>query len=606
MFDQLLSAYERERDYLRRLGAEFAEAHPKIAGRLRLSGDVVEDPHVSRLLDGVAFLTARIQRRLDDDFPELTDALLGTLYPHYVSPVPSMAIVQFAPQSDLAGPYPIASGTEIDTEPVAGEACRYRTAYPVTLWPIEIRHISLANRPVAAPPNARAAQAVAVLRIVLQCSASDMTFAQLGPDRIRFYLRGGGQRASGLYELLTNNTVSVALADSPADPTPVILGPEAVRSVGFGLDEGLLPYPAQSFLGYRLLTEFFCFPEKFLFFDIVGLGGKVLLDAGNRLEIFLYLDRNPGDLESGVSTESLALGCTPVVNLFPQRAEPIEASETSTEYRLVPDARRLSATEIHSIIDVRATAANGEVIPFAPFFAAKHAGNRAKGKKAYWHAVRRPRSPADPGTDMFLSFVDPDFDPAGPADAVISVETLCLNRDLPGRLPFGGGRPYLTLVEGNPLVHSVICLTPPTPTFRPSLGRGGRWRLVSHLLLNHLSLTDNEAGVEALREILTLYDFRDMPETAAMIGAIAQIRCQPGVARAPEGNGAFCRGLDVNLELDPAGFSGGGLFLMAAVLDRFFGLYCSINTFTRLTTTIKGRTGVLRRWPPRAGSRTLL
>jgi type VI secretion system protein ImpG len=208
---------------------------------------------------------------------------------------------------------------------------------------------------------------------------------------------------------------------------------------------------------------------------------------------------------------------------------------------------------------------------------------------------------------MFVSLVDLQFDPSVPIDWTLSVDTTCLNRDLPARLPYGGGHPTLDIVEGAPGVSKVVCMTPPTPTLRPDFGRGGRWRLVSHLTLNHLSLLDEDDGAEALREILRLYDFRDSSETRAVIDSVLNVSGRRGVARAPSRDmGAFCRGIDVTLEFDDQRFSGSGLFLLACVLERFLGLYCSINSFSRLTARVKGRTGVLRTWPPRAGDRVLL
>jgi type VI secretion system protein ImpG len=618
MTDDLLPHYDAELTFIRRMAAEFADAHPKIAGRLRLSADAVDDPHVARLIESFAFLTARIRHKLEDEFPELTDALLGTLYPHYLAPIPSMAILQLACQPDLGKPCIVPVGAELQSEPVDGERCRFRTTYPVTLWPILLETASLAGRPIAAPPNPRAAGAAACLRLSLKCCAPGMTFDKLGIDRLRFFLRGQPQLVFPLYELLLNNTVSVALADSPVDPAPIILPARAVRPVGFEADEGLLPYPARSFIGYRLLTEFFAFPEKFLFFDVEGLEAKTLAAAGEKLEIFLYLDRSPGEL-AAVMAENFALGCTPIVNLFRQRAEPIRLTHAQTEYRVVPDARRPATTEIYSIDGVSAVAPSGETAVYAPFFSVRHAG--AGGDRLFWHATRRRAAARDAdvewrrgdarrageGTDLHLTLVDLDFDPQAPANWVASIDTTCFNRNLPASLPYGGGHPRFEFIDGVVGIGDVACLTAPTATLRPSLGPGNRWRLISHLTLNHLSLLDTEEGAEPLREILRLYDFRNSSETRASIDSVLSVRSARGAARAPGRDmGAFCRGLDVTIEFDGERFSTSGLFLLASVLDRFLALYCSVNSFSRLTARVKGRSGVLRTWPPRAGDRVLL
>jgi type VI secretion system protein ImpG len=606
MVDPLLPYYNRELAYLRKLGAEFAEAHPKIAGRLRLSSDAIEDPHVSRLIEAVAFLNARVRYKLEDEFPELTDALLNVLYPHYLAPVPSMAVVQFRGQPDLTSGYTVPAGAELESEPVAGEECRFRTCYPATLWPIALEAAALTGRPLVAPANPRAGGAVASLRLTLKCLSDDTTFSKLGPDRLRFFLRGQPQEVFPLYELIFNNTVSVALADSAVDAGAVVLPADCIRPVGFGPDEGMVPYPPRSFAGYRLLTEYFTFPEKFLFFDIVGLERKTLLEAGRTLEVFLYLNRTSADLERSVGAETFALGCAPIVNLFRQRAEPILLTRTINEYRVVPDARRPLATEVYSVDRVKATAPDGKEVDYLPFYSVKHA-SAGRDQATFWHPVRRSAGPSDSGSEVFLDFVDLGFDPSVAADWTVSAETTCLNRDLPSRLPYGGGHPHLRLVEGASPVVAIHCLTPPTPTLRQSARKDGYWRLISHLSLNHLSLADMADGAEPLREILKLYDFRDSAETRAVIDALLNVEAKRAAARVPtDGAAAFCRGMDVTVTFKEEGFSGSGLFLLASVLERFLGLYATINSFTRLTVRVKGRTGVLRRWPPRAGDRVLL
>ncbi len=608
MADDLLPYYNRELTYVRKLAAEFADAHPKIASRLRVSADAVEDPHVGRLIEGFAYVAARIRHKIDDDFPELTDSLISALYPHYLAPIPSMSIVKFDCQADHTGSYRVPRQMEIETEPVSGETCRFTTCYDTELWPVTVENAGLTGRPLVAPANPRGSGAVAVLRLSLKCLGDDMTFTKLGPESLRFFLRGQPQQVLPLHELLFNNTISIALADGVSDPNPVILGPDAIKPVGFGRDEGLLPYPARSFVGYRLLTEYFAFPEKFLFFDLTGLEGKTLLDAGKKLEVFIYLNRTSSDLERSVSAETFELGCTPMVNLFKQRAEPIALNQTSHEYRVVPDARREGVSEVYSIDSVSMSSPDGETESVAPFYSLKHSGDPRRDHR-FWHSTRRPAGPFDRGTEVHLALVDLDYVPSMPANWTLSVGITGLNRDLPGKLPYGGGHPHLQLVEGASPVAKLSCITAPTETLRPAAGPKGYWRLISHLSLNHLSVTDAESGegADALREILKLYDFRDSAETRAVIDSVLSVKNRRVAARAASlGVGGVCRGMEVDIEFDEKGFSGSGLFLLAQVLERFLGLYCSINSFTRLTARVKGRSGVLRKWPPRAGDRTLL
>jgi len=613
MSDELLPYYNRELSYIRRLATQFAEAHPKIAGRLRLGPDTGDDPHVERLIEAFAYLTARVRHKLDDDFPEITEALMGVLYPHYQAPVPSLSIIQFEldpEQNQLTRGYQIPRNTEVETEPIQGEPCRFRTCYPVTLWPIELRGANLYLAPLPAPAIPEAPGAAACLHLSLRCRGKDLTFNALNLDSLRFFLRGQSQHVFRLYELIFNNTLAVALARSPTDRAPVVLDPaECLRPVGFGRDEGLLPYPARSFLGYRLLTEFFAFAPKFLFFDLAGLDSRALSSFGDQIEAYLYLDRTFGELAQNVSADTFRLGCTPMVNLYPQRADPIPLTQTDFEYRVAPDSRRSQATEVYSVDRVVASPPRGDPVEFAPFFSVRHSRQTDETKR-YWYAARRPAVDAgaggDAGTEVYLSLVDLDFQPDAPPHWTADVATTCLNRDLPARLPFGGDQPRLQTSVGGGVISRIACLTPPTPTLRPALRRGALWRLISHLSLNHLSLVDNDDQADALREILKLYDFADSPTTRRMIDGVLGVSSRRVVGNVRSGGpAAFCRGVEVTVRLDEERFTGNGVFLFAAVLERFLALYCTVNSFTKLVVITKQREGELRRWPPRAGERVL-
>ena len=296
------------------------------------------------------------------------------------------------------------------------------------------------------------------------------------------------------------------------------------------------------------------------------------------LEVFIYLNRTSIELERGVSKENFALGCTPIVNLFNQRAEPIRLDNRSADYRVVPDARRVGATEVYAIESVTGSAPDGRSRAFEPFFAVHHTTDETP---AYWHMARHAATNADGGTEVFLSFVDGNFDAATDSNYTVSVETVCLNRDLPSRLPFGGGNPRLELVQASSALAHLVCATAPTQTLRPPLGRGTRSRLVSHLVLNHLSITGGEDAADALRSILKLYDFHDSAQTRALIDSVHGISAQQGIARVPSaGTSGLCRGLDVLVEFEPAPFENGQGFLLATVIERFLALYVSINSFS--------------------------
>ncbi len=604
MDDDLLAYYNGELTFIRELGAEFAGKYPKVAARLLLDAEKCEDPHVERLLEGFAFLAARVRQKIDDEFPEITDALLGALYPHLRRPLPSMSIVQFVPGPDplkLSGGLTIDRGARLHSRPVGGSPCQFRTAYPVTLWPVEVESARLSPDRVVFP--GKRPEAVSLLQLRLKGPVG-VPFGALGIDRLRFYLDGEAPTVRALYELLFTRTCQVLLrGQAPGGPEAVVELPrDAIRPVGFGRDEGMVPYPDRAFPGYRLLQEYFAFPEKFLFFDAVGLTALAGRGWGETLDLLIFFDQPPkGDLT--LRPENFRLGCAPAVNLFTLVAEPIVLNQTKFEYRVVPDVHRPLATEVYSIDAVTSTASYlAEPLALEPFYALRHAPD-AGAPRACWYESRRPSARKDDtGTETTLTFVDPDFRPTRPAAEILTVHATCTNRDLPGRLPFGGSNSDFDL-ESPGAISRVRCLRKPTPSLRPPSGRGAQWALVSGLSLNHLSLADSEEGLEALRALLRMYDLADSAANRQQIAGITKVSSRRAAGRV---GGGACLGIEVTIEFDEAQFVGSGVLLLAAVLERFLGMYASINAFSQLVATTRQREGILKRWPPRAGEKVLL
>jgi type VI secretion system protein ImpG len=617
--DELLPYYNRELAYIRNLGAEFADKHPKIAARLRLSKKGGEDPHVSRLVEGFAFLTARVRRKIDDEFPEITKSLLGTLYPHLLAPFPSCTIARFTPDEALAqspDAPTVGRGTGVESAPIDGQPCRFRTCYPVTLWPIRVAAAGVHGSPLPAPNTKFTRGATAVVKIQLETISPKVRFADLPLEALRFFLYGQPLHAYELYERLLNNALGVVVAAPGHEAAHQALDRTSLAPVGFARDEGLIDYSARSFLGYRLLAEYFAFPEKFLFVDFTGLSRPLLqsVGAGNRLDVYVFLNEASQDLERNIDRESFQLGCTPLVNLFAVRAEPIPLKQNVYEYRVAPDARRPMSHEVFSIDRVVATSPADEELTFTPLYAPQH-GDSADDRRAFWHMSRRPSTATgddvDHGTEVFLSLADLDAAPMELDQWVLDVKTTCTNRDLPGRLPFGGGQPHLQIASGGAMAK-VACLVPPTKTLRPALDDAVLWRLVSMLSLNHLSLVDGGDGADAreagaaLREVLALHDWIGTTHSRTVVEGLAGVTYRRVTGRAGgAAAGGFCRGVEATLQLDEAKFTGGGLYLFASILDRFLGLYATMNSFTRTRIVTNRREEPLCIWPPRAGEQAL-
>lgn len=594
MADGFLDKYNDELYALRKRASRFAAAFPKIAGRLRMTGDVADDPHVERLIQSFAYSAARVRQKLDDEFPELSDSLLETLYPHYLAPLPSMSVVQFEPGATLATVQRLARHSEILAEPINGESCRFRTTQDVQITPLAISGATLSGQPIDAPFSTASAGAASCLRISLRTtSPRPSTFQEMGLAKLQLFISSAWQQATALYELLANNCVGMALARHADDPQAVFLPANNLKPSGFARDQAMLPYPPNSFDGYRLLTEFFALPQKFLFIDIDGLDRW----PGGDCELYIYLKTADARLERMVSAKDLVLNASPVINLFQQSCEPLSLDGTRTEYRLLPDARRQRTREIYSVESVELTTRDGQVEKTSPFFGRTQKSN---GSNVFWQTYRR-FDEDDASSDTDIAFVDEKRGPLGPIDIVASVDTLCINRELPSQLPFGGGHPYLQLSAGNEAVQSIYALMPPTPAIRMNERTTREWRLISHLLLNHLSLFDN--GGAPLKDILSLYAFRDSPETRQLVDSISNVEAQNSHARL---GSAMVPGTDVTVEFDPSLIDRAAAYVFANVLNNFFGLYTSINSFTRLTVTMRGHSEPIARWPARAADRPLL
>lgn len=610
MSEELLRYYNSELGYLRKLGAEFARANPDVAPQLRIDANSAQDPYVERMIEAFAYLTARTRLKLDDEFPEISDAMLEVLCPQYLSPMPSVAIAQFAidpSQAGLVKGYPLPRGSEMETEAVDDAPCRFMTCFDTKLLPIRIESASVVTAAMV-PGVSTLEPTPSVLKIRLASYAKDPPIGKMSIDSLRFYIDGEVSVANALYELIFTKTVDVALANDANDKAPVVLGRGALQPVGMDEDQHMLPRTHRAFRGYQLLSEYFALPEKYRFFEITGIPDHAIQRLGPHAELYLYLTGASEALVRGIGAETFKFGCTPIINLFKQRLTPFQPAPTQHTYPLMPDTRWPQTQEVYSIDSVTGSLPSGESFPILPFFSTNHTALDDAG--LYFHAVRREAGYVDggydPGTELDISLVDLSRQSVSPENLTVSVQATCLNRDLPQRLPFGAGRPNIRLLAGGPLAP-VRCLTPPTPTHRLPIKGEALWRLVSQLSLNHLSLTDGRDGAAALREILSLYNYLAGPDRAARIAAIESVRHERATARVGKGaHAAFCRGVEIHLGIDDKRFGNNGLYLFGSVLERFLGLYCSVNAFTRLVIESHPNHHELYRWTARAADKQII
>ncbi|OZI63845.1 type VI secretion system baseplate subunit TssF [Bordetella genomosp. 1] len=634
MDTRLLDYYNRELGYLREMGAEFSRHYPKVAGRLGLSEAEVADPYVERLLEGFSFLTARVQLKMDAEFPRFSQRLLDVVYPHYLAPTPAMAVVALEPsmnEGTLAKGFTLPRGTLLRARVTRGEQtpCDFSTGQDVKMWPLKVAHAEF----MATPPDlplARlglgGARATAALRLRIEVCGG-VALHELDLDSLTFFLDGQDVPMNQLLALVLGKSVGVVChdADRPALGCK-LLPAEVLRHEGFDDDQALLPADDRCFQGYRLMQEYFAFPQRFMFFSVNQLrqGLRPLLAqsaaqdkgaAGEEVRAFgitILLSTGAPDLESTVRTENVALHCVPVINLFPKRADRVAVTPRTHEYHLVVDRTRPLDYEVYGVTRVTGHAAGGAERQFRPFYGTLSEDGEDYG--AYYATRREPRLLSDValrqgsrtgyvGSELFLSLVDRDEAPFSGDLRHLTLDTLCTNRDLPLLMPLAGDTDFSLRISA-PVARIKVRRGPSAP--RTALADGeATWRLINHLGLNYLSLTDldPEQGAQTLRETLRLYADLSEPVVARQIEGLQRVRAVPMHQRLPvPGPIVYGRGVRVELTVDETAFSGIHPYLFGAVLERYFTRHVSINMMTELTLGTLQR-GEVARWKPRPGGR---
>ena len=617
VMNDLLPFYERELAFLRGHSRQFAERYPKIAGRLLLAGDVSEDPHVELLIQSFALMGARISKKIEDDYPEFTEALLEVLYPHYLRPFPSCSIVQF----DLDGMSTmltereiIPRGTQLRSREVKKIDCHFRTAYDVQLSPLRLA-AAYFKAVAQVPRNVQlSAKAGAQISIEFELLSTHGSISELSIEAVRLFTDGEPSFCAVLRDVLARN-ICQAYIESSADNRWKLLSGSPLRAAGFAPDEALIDWPARAHPAYRLLTEFFAFPEKFGFFDC---DLRQAADSGQRFTLHLILQNVAADstiarLLSGLSRNNLRLHCTPVVNLFPTSGKPITVSHKTVTYSVLADSAggnegaNASSYEVHSIDKVVRVQKSGQQdihTEIRPFYSLHH-GEAAERHGVYWVCnLNENLAQRSPGHELQLSIVDIHFDPVSPGGASLSLDLTCSNRNLPELLAYGVNGGDLVVQEGC-VAECISLLRKPTSPRRFSRDRGAHWRLISHLSLNHLSLV--EGGAAAFREVLKLYDLQRSAISARHIGGIVELTHRPTTAWLPgKYFASVARGTEIRLVVDEDSFVGIGLHIFAQVIDHFFGLYAHANSFTQLVLVSMHSGEEILRCQPRNGDSILV
>jgi type VI secretion system protein ImpG len=621
---RLLRYYNQELRYLRELGGEFAQEFPKIASRLGMEGLEVTDPYIERLLEGCAFLAARVQLKQDAEFPRFSHRLLELIYPNFLAPIPAMLVAQVNPVPDpnlLKGPV-LPRDTPL-TGPASAASknpCEFRTGQPLQLSPLTtlsadyfLNMSELNVSSLALPQRPRAG-----VRIQLQLPAG-MTTAQLELDTLRFYLGGQTDTAMHLHELMLGNAVGVLVGPPgrAGDGKRQLLPAAALQPVGYSDEEAMLPPTLRGFAGTRLLQEYFAFPERFLFVDLQGVRQALNAIAGPVVEIIVLFAQPGTGLEGAVSATNFALNCVPAINLFPKRADRIQITEGNYEFHVVPDRTAPLDYEVYDVVGMQGFTADGAERRFLPLYAPEHKRS-AQQQTAFYTIWREPRLMSEAarrdgprsgytGSEVFVSLVDPNDAPYAENLQQVAVQTRCTNRDLPVFMPSTGAQAEFKLDAGIP-TQSVRAIAGPSRPHTALREGGVAWRLLNLLSLNYLSLLDTEGGeaAAALRDLLSRFPQGTDPSVRRQIEALQNVATRAVVRRHPiAGPIAFGRGIEVTLTVDELGYAGGSAFLFGAAMHHYLSRHASMNSFVE-TVLVSLTRGEVMRWKPSRGTRPVL
>lgn len=614
--EELLPYYERELGFLRRYSREFAEKYPRIAGRLSMARESSEDPHIERMIQSYALLNARTAKKIEDSYPEFTEALFEVLYPHYLRAFPSCSIAKLDYASATAqatAEVILPRGTEMSTKPVKGVSCTFQSTYDVAVLPIKVSNAKF-DAVVSLPDGLVVpVSASSKISIDLEIAADQFAMPKISSKTgLRFFIDGEPSFCATFRDALFMRTLQIYIECGSGEKWR-LLDSKMLCEVGFKESEALISFPERSHPAYRLLTEYFAFPDKFNFFEM-DKALLALVSAANLKKFTLHFlladirsDSHTARVLSTLSTDNIRLGCTPVINLFKQRGDPIRLSHTTTDYSVLPDSRRSFAFDVYSIDSVKLVkqSPSGEsVTEFCPIYSLKHGQSHEK-HGYYWFARRDDSlSKMSPGHETRISIIDVNFNPANIEAETLSIGLTCTNRDLPALLTFGSAEGDL-FIEGGAIARTIQLLRKPTTPIRPKEGTNNHWRLISHLALNHLSLT--HSGLDFIREVFYLYSFSGTDESQKKIDSIVDIECKPA-STWMAGNPFPClvRGMDVTLTIDDNGFVGSSVHAFITMFDFFLGLYVHTNSFARLIVKSSKTGQELRRCLPRSGNLSLL
>jgi type VI secretion system protein ImpG len=614
MNKDILTYYHEELDYVRVAGAEFASLHPKIAGNLQMDQHGVEDPMVARLVESFAFMNAKLSKQLEDGYEHFANNLLNVLYPHINLPMPSVATIQIAPTDKLEQVTKVMKGTAVESVAEIDGAkvnCKFHTCYNMDVLPLQIMSAEYGQRNNSPLSKYLPAKSKSFIQMSIVKTSDKFSFAAQDINTLRIYINSNKQYASTIYAAIFHKVQSIVIYDAK-NKSSTTLSTAQLQKVGFAVDENLIPYPANSFAGFRILTEYNSYADKFMYFDITGCAEILKSIDGDALQLFLCFADHLTEIPAAITKTTFQLNCTPIINLFNTTSEAVRVDHLASSYLLSMD-KSISpwATECYQVSALSGFTEAGDTINLKPAYKNNYATSKklANQDVVYWQAKRQPSwqfgSVNNNGSEMLLSFTADNLT-LDNSEWTITADCWCTNRDLPLSLSYNGVGINYSIEHEQSAELNINSVRRPTATVRPKRDDGKYWQLIGALVGAQDNLTDPISGLDNLKNILQSFNLTKSEEWDLYIEQIQNITVTPTTIRYPDSQIlTFVRGIKYSINFANNSLNLGDLYLFGTILNNFLNEYCALDSFILLEFTKEQHNETLS-WKPKLGVQHLI
>ena len=593
MSDLLLFYFEQELRFVRNEATQFAERHPGTAHALGICKDSIDDPQIARLIESVALMNGRLQQRLDESYPELTESLVNLLFPHYLRPVPSYCMLDFSIFEEANAKHRIPKGIEFDVVSESGEPVVFRTSEDIALLPIKVAAVDVLFAPFELTKPANAENAKAMLELTIEATDSSIELRDLDIEQLKLHLKGESHFALRLYDLLAHGCCQVCINNNGKIHT---LGKSALQPIGFDVNDTILPYQAVSFDGFKLLTEFFMFPERFQGFKL-DLGNVMQQLIGSEFRIQIFLNEMSVVQARSIQAQHFSLFCTPLVNLQTKVSEPLQINFSQKQYPIYLDASQGNDLEVFSIDEVL------DVTEGEPFKVSQIYGDKYNSAETAlrWQLVQETNERGVLRSG--LKVADIGHVSASTSSRVWSVTTTATDGIRAGSLPVNS---QVICRESLTIPAAMNLLRRPTLPVRSRDANKNVWALLCHLHFNYLAILGTDDPTATLKNVFDLYNHNQAVQNHVYIESLLNIDHEQVVAPIRvSGKTCFAYGTKISVTLDASNVNG-GVSLFCYLLDHFFAYFAGFNSFTQVDIYLEGQDGVYLSFPRRTGCKSLL